>query len=622
MVTLSDADNNFDQDQSDQTKPDTINAIGGDDIILSSTLGGSLIRGGNGNDTLLSRGPAGIGNSGEGDTLEGGNGDDTLDFRAAGGTGFGDEGNDTLKAITQTTLYGGNGEDSLISLIEGNYLSGNRDNDRFFITERDTVYGGKGNDTILNRDTSTPSENSGFNFISANNNEDYVEVSGDRDTIYGGKENDTLISSGSRVFISGDKGNDTITNSEERSTLLGGEGDDSIMGGLDPSPSDENDNSRNSLEGGAGSDTLIGRGARDTLIGGEGNDSIVSKPTDEGSDGQNRLDGGAGSDTLVGGYATDTMIGGDGNDSLSGMFTKGDGGGGNDTINATAAGTDAAQITLIGGAGNDSLLGNTSAGVSNFFDGGTGNDFIQFGSTNDQLIGNNRGNDTIAAVGNSTSGFDIQDTFGNNTITGGAGNDTLVTGGGNDSITGGNSVSEDSPDLGDDRIVAGAGNDTIFGRGGKDTIIGGDGDDYIVGGLDSTGDSLIGGAGNDSFVYFGLDGEDQSPNSVIVDFDTADDKILLRGQGFNLANSKAGSTIANADLVLIDPGNNYSNDDARSTNPTIIYEPEPLNGNERINSGLLKYDPSGSGGDDNSDVVTIARLNGNPGLENSDILII
>lgn len=76
-------------------------------------------------------------------------------------------------------------------------------------------------------------------------------------------------------------------------------------------------------------------------------------------------------------------------------------------------------------------------------------------------------------------------------------------------------------------------------------------------------------------------------------------------------------------MVFIDLGNNYSNDDVWSINFIIIYEFEFLNGNERIDFGLLKYDFSGSGGlDDNSDVVIIVCFNGNLGFENSDILII
>lgn len=52
------------------------------------------------------------------------------------------------------------------------------------------------------------------------------------------------------------------------------------------------------------------------------------------------MDGGVGSDILVGGYVIDIMIGGDGNDFFSGIFIKGDGGGGNDIINVIVAGID------------------------------------------------------------------------------------------------------------------------------------------------------------------------------------------------------------------------------------------------------------------------------------------
>ena len=107
MVTrLNDNDNTYDQDGGRNPKPDTIEALGGDDMILTSTLGGSLVRGGNGNDSLLSRGPSGVGNNGQGDTLYGGEGDDSLVFQAASGLGFGDEGDDTLEATIGTSLYG------------------------------------------------------------------------------------------------------------------------------------------------------------------------------------------------------------------------------------------------------------------------------------------------------------------------------------------------------------------------------------------------------------------------------------------------------------------------------------------------------------------------------------
>ena len=611
MVTrLNDNDNTYDQDGGINPAPDTIEALGGDDMILTSTLGGSLVRGGTGNDKLLSRGY-----STPGDTLYGGLGDDSLRFQGSSGLGFGDEGDDTLEATIGTSLYGGSGGDSLKSILERNWLQGNQGNDTFSIKFRDSIYGGKDNDTITDQ-TST----GGQNFIRGDIGQDSVYVRSDRDTIYGGKDNDTLISEGRRVYVKGDKGNDTVDNSRglqtDRSTLLGGEGNDSIQGGVASSGT----NSRNLLDGEAGNDTLFGQGAKDTLMGGEGDDSISINTS---TSSLNLLDGGAGEDTLLGGSSTDTMIGGSGNDSLSGLFNRGDGGGGNDTIDASQTGTFVPQITLIGGAGSDSLVGSTNSGVSNFFDGGTGNDFIQFGTTNDKLIGNTEGNDTITAAkvvsGNTTIELLIEDTQGSNTLSGHSEGDTLVTGAGDDSIVGG-----DTLETGNDSIVAGAGNDIIFGRGGRDTILGGAGNDYIAPGLKGTGDSLIGGEGNDSFAFFAAN---TSTNlSVIVDFDATDDRILLSDAGFNLANSKAGQVIRNADFLAIDSGKNYANN-ANSTNPTIIYEIKPLKDvndtNSGIDSGILKYDPSGNGGPaDLSDVIEVARLNGNPDINTSDIFII
>ncbi|NEQ36597.1 MAG: calcium-binding protein [Okeania sp. SIO3I5] len=668
MVTLTNGDDFFDQENEGNQIPDTINGIGGDDTILTSVLSGSLVRGGEGNDSLLSRGISSFNTEGESinpDNLEGGNGDDTLNFVGLGGFGFGDAGNDTLEVISRTTLYGGGGNDFLRGSNGDNWFSANQGNDTIVIGQRDSIYGGRDSDTIsllsnnevpdnldLENLATLSSATGDDNFISANRQADFVAAWGDRDIIYGGRDGDTLYSLGSQVRLSGDRGDDVITNLNRertgivpgnstatalipisRSTLLGGEGNDLIQGAVGPLQ-----DGRNSLDGGVGNDTLRGQAARDTLVGGEGNDSIVTRLLEENQDkfspnsvelilpgfsGANRLDGGAGNDTLVAGFVTDTMIGGEGNDCLSGIFNRGDGGAGSDTIDATTTGTVVAEITLIGGAGNDRLLGNTNTGVSNFFNGGTGNDFIQFGGTGDQLIGNTQGNDTIIAtqIEGNTSTFLIVDTQGRNTLSGGFGDDSLVTGAGDDSIIGGA-----ESETGNDSIVAGAGDDVIFGRGGRDTILGGAGNDYIAAGLNGTGDSLIGGEGNDSFAYFAV--SEDTKNSVIVDFDPADDRILLLGDGFNLANSSEGSIIASADFVLIDPGDNYVNSDARGTTPTIIYERNPVQIPDEesptlAGSGLLKYDPSGNGGpEDLSDVITIARLNGTPNLLQSDILII
>ncbi|NES68302.1 MAG: calcium-binding protein, partial [Okeania sp. SIO2D1] len=219
MVTLTDGDDRFDQEDSGNIAPDTINGIGGDDTLFTSTLGGSLARGGPGNDVLVSRGPSGVNNSGQPDTLEGGAGSDSLEFQAAAGFGFGDDDNDTLVAVSRTSLYGGQGDDFLRGLIGDNWYSANQGNDILLIGTRDSLYGGRDNDTIsvfapevveaLDFDALpefTGDTGQGQNFISANRQEDLVVAFGDRDTIYGGKDNDSLYSLGSQVRISGDNG--------------------------------------------------------------------------------------------------------------------------------------------------------------------------------------------------------------------------------------------------------------------------------------------------------------------------------------------------------------------------------------------------------------------------------
>lgn len=65
---------------------------------------------------------------------------------------------------------------------------------------------------------------------------------------------------------------------------------------------------------------------------------------------------------------------------------------------------------------------------------------------------------------------DFQQTSGNDTIDGGAGNDSIDGGGGNDVITGG---------IGSDTVEGGAGNDTISVSSG-DSVSGGDGDDTFI----------------------------------------------------------------------------------------------------------------------------------------------
>ncbi|MGL5061123.1 MAG: calcium-binding protein, partial [Microcoleus sp.] len=516
MTTLDDNPNQLDLNLPG-LGPDTIFAGAGADFVRTATLGGSLIFGQADNDTLLSVGPN--------DTLYGGADEDSIRSQRSPALLFGDAGADTVVAESRATLYGGAGEDFLQGTVESNLMFGNEDGDTMLggAQRRDSLYGGKGNDSIGffiaggGNNLDIPlfgtgfAGNEGSNWLRGDLGDDLVVGINQRDTLYGGRGNDKLRGNGSNNYLSGDLDNDTLsvvnpttTNQFvgtnvivvglERVTLLGGAGNDSLYGAIG-----ESGNGRNLYDGGEGNDTIFAFASQDTARGGDGNDLIQSKATDvlssvgartsfPGYAGRNLLDGGAGDDSIVAAFSSDTMVGGEGSDSLSGIFTSASGGEGNDTINASSAGTNAAFITLEGGLGNDFLIGNTTTGVNNnftatnFFNGGEGDDNILLSSLRDRVIGNAAGNDTISfattASFTGTSVSVITDTLGSNFITGGRGSDVITTGFGDDILFGGSSTGTAPGQTdGNDTLDASGGNDTILGDRGDDVLIGGDGND-------------------------------------------------------------------------------------------------------------------------------------------------
>ncbi|UVC11694.1 hypothetical protein IHQ71_14515 [Rhizobium sp. TH2] len=142
--------------------------------------------------------------------------------------------------------------------------------------------------------------------------------------------------------------------------------------------------------GGAGNDKLAGGNGNDILIGRGGNDQLAGKR------GADWLDGGAGNDTLrvstvgSGDEGHDTLLGGEGNDEIwvNGGYGFIDGGAGLNRINVfggvhTILGgvdgdaiwvSDALGGTVLSGAGDDFVM---AYGTSLFVDGGKGNDVLQ-----------------------------------------------------------------------------------------------------------------------------------------------------------------------------------------------------------------------------------------------------
>ncbi|MEG4394959.1 calcium-binding protein [Microcoleus sp. BROC3] len=655
MTTLNDNPNQVDLNLPG-LGPDTIFAGAGADSIRTSTLGGSLIFGEADNDTLISVGPN--------DTLVGGEDEDSIRSQRTPAVLYGDGGSDTIIAEAQATLFGGEGEDFLQGTVEANLMFGNQDADTMLggSQRRDSLYGGKGNDAIgffiagggNNLSLSGGlaigfAGNEGSNYLRGDLGDDLIVGINQRDSLFGGKDKDTLRGVASSSYLSGDLDDDilVITNTTqtspfassvitvgiERTTLIGGGGNDSLYG-----PIGNFGEGRNFFDGGDGNDTIRVFATQDTAQGGGGDDFIVSATVSAlssvgasssfpGFAGRNLLDGGTGNDTLVAAFSTDTMIGGEGNDSLRGVFTQASGGDGNDTLNASFAGTNAALITLDGGLGSDLLIANSTAGVTNFMNGGEGDDRIVFGTTRDRLIGTLGGNDTISyATGVNFSGAQstpniITDNLGANFIAGSNGTDLITTGAGDDILFGG-PTSLVTPGIdGDDTLDSGGGNDTILGGFGNDYLLGGDGNDSLGGGPGA--DTLIGGSGNDSFYYnnFG-EGVTVNPNGSlgnnpdqIGDFESGRDKLILEYDSFllppldNTLPNRPGSNV----LVVLDNGtynNNVTPIGGNPSQPFLVYEGA---------SGRLLYDPDGAG---NRQGITLAVLNEKPRLTASDIVLI
>ncbi|RZT10670.1 Hemolysin-type calcium-binding repeat-containing protein [Duganella sp. CF402] len=329
----------------------------------------------------------------------------------------------------------------------------------------------------------------------------------------------------------GTSGNDSLVGSNDSDTLLGLAGNDTLVGGT----------GADWLEGGDGDDLFFADndGSSDTMSGGNGNDTFNLRygyTPSFSEDALDKIDAGNGDDTIRVSFGQSTfgklpeVTGGAGVDTYTfgfcadfqpltvSDFTVGAGG---DRIdfrelyrenssdynlyhggNPFAAG----QLKLIQ-AGNDTLVqglayydknvqtilvlknvdassltsANFAGGWSPDGAGTAGKVLTADQATVTKLIGDSF-NDTI--TGNSY----------NNTLYGFGGDDLLTGGSGNESLLGG---------YGNDTLYGGGGSDTLSGDGGDNLIDGGDGNDYFYNGNTSYAgkDTLLGGAGDDVFVY-------------------------------------------------------------------------------------------------------------------------
>ena len=329
--------------------------------------------------------------------------------------------------------------------------------------------------------------------------------------------------------------------------------------------------------GAATADTLLGGPAADTLQGLGGNDVLI------GGDGNDLLDGGPGVDTMIGGAGDDLYL-------VNALADRAVelAGGGFDTIRsilainlsqawasgiealvytgaaaATLVGNDldnrltggAAGDTLRGGAGADTLDG---AGGADRLEGGVGDDLYLVGAGDLAVEQPDEGRDGI--LGSVTSLLDaglaltVENLFytgaaaalaGNgldNVIAGGTGADTLSGADGADSLAGG---------LGADRVEGDAGDDLLSGG----RLVGTAWSTPIA---DAVADTLVGGAGNDTYLVTDLlDVVIEGPadglrDTVIATVDTALTRyagveVLVLAEG---SAARVGGGSAGADLII------------------------------------------------------------------------
>ncbi len=294
-----------------------------------------------------------------------------------------------------------------------------------------------------------------------------------------------------------------------------------------------------------GDDELYGRGGDDRIWGGSDDDLL------DGSRGRDSLYGESGDDTLIGSEDGDFLDGGTGDDvasyeySWSGVRVRlADHLDSRSRTEVSGDHADDDQLVniegVIGTRYDDTLIGNQDW---NYLSGGDGNDHIIGGGAIDRY-----------------EPFEYRFVEGGDTLKGGAGNDTLETGNGDaDLVDGGpgidtiqliddgvvalwresvvnveNVVGSDGHDSFDgdhlnNRLEGRAGDDRIEGFEDNDTLIGGDGDD-----------TLMGGDGADRFEFEGDNGywwlATDAETDYIRDFEPGTDKIVFEfGSGWRLS---------------------------------------------------------------------------------------
>ncbi len=356
-----------------------IQGNGGNDTVIGSD-GPDLITTTDGDDSINARGGNDVVRSGAGaDSIVGGAGNDLLDGEAGADTIAGEAGNDAL--------IGGDGNDSLSGGVGVDVLAA--------VSGADFLSGGDGDDQLLGGDGA--------------------------ETLLGDDGNDRLLGAAGNDSLDGGAGSDSLQGEAGADTIVGGAGDDQLSGGanMDSIDGGEGNNRLNEVVGG----NVMIEGTRITSVA-LGNESPlnINRIVLSGGAGDDQFDarlatvavqlvGNAGNDILLGGRRADVILGGEGDDVISGggAIDVLSGGNGFDdwleeadanftvngiTVTSEMTGservTDIERIAVIGG-DRANMINASRAGVPVILIGGRGNDTLLGGSLADTLSGGNRG---------------------------------------------------------------------------------------------------------------------------------------------------------------------------------------------------------------------------------------
>jgi hypothetical protein len=355
-----------------------------DATLHDDTVGGALLVGNSGNDTIST--------SADNDTLTGGAGNNS--FIASGSRDvIGATGNATVTTSgRQATVFAGTGNITLDDSGTGDVLGlGSGAGNVSLAGSGAVVYAGSGDVSLV--DNGTGDVIGGFTgAISAT-------LNGRSASVYGGSGAMTLDVVGDNALIGTGSGDARVTLAGGSATLFGGTG--TLTADVTGS------NALIGLDGGPAAITLAGAGAR--IYGGTGSLNVLDTGTG------NTIGAGSGATTVTASGNNVLVVGGGGTLDFIG-------GAGAATV---FGGTGATSVT--GGSGASTLFG--SAGGSLTYTGGPGAVVYQAGAGDETFNGAGGSSPMVLNGGIDAAGHDL--------LVAGSGNDSLFAGTGADTLTGG-----------------------------------------------------------------------------------------------------------------------------------------------------------------------------------------